>query len=50
MAKEKKDTGRPADPRAQSEIARWDLQTDVVVVGLGGAGCCAAGAWKISCT
>jgi 3-oxo-5alpha-steroid 4-dehydrogenase len=42
VANEQKDPGHPAHPRAASEIARWDQETDVVVVGLGGAGCCAA--------
>jgi 3-oxo-5alpha-steroid 4-dehydrogenase len=42
VAEKEKDYGRPADTRSASDIARWDHETDVVVVGLGGAGCCAA--------
>lgn len=32
----------PIAPRPISSIERWDMETDVVVVGLGGAGACAA--------
>ncbi|MGH0030307.1 MAG: FAD-dependent oxidoreductase [Myxococcota bacterium] len=41
MASEK-DYGTPAHARDASDVARWDHETDVVVVGLGGAGSCAA--------
>lgn len=34
--------GRAAALRAVRDIARWDDEADVVVVGLGAAGCCAA--------
>jgi succinate dehydrogenase/fumarate reductase flavoprotein subunit len=40
--KQKTDYGAPAHPRAASEVKRWDREADVVVVGLGGAGSCAA--------
>jgi 3-oxo-5alpha-steroid 4-dehydrogenase len=33
---------RPSRPRHAREVARWDLSADVVVVGLGIAGACAA--------
>jgi 3-oxo-5alpha-steroid 4-dehydrogenase len=33
---------RPTQPRREREVARWDLDADVVVVGLGCAGACAA--------
>lgn len=43
MAEKKdKDYGHPAAPRDASSVARWDREADVVIVGLGGAGCCAA--------
>lgn len=32
----------PSEPRKQSEISQWDIQTDVAIVGFGGAGGCAA--------
>ena len=38
----RKDMGRAAEIRRESDIAGWDEQTDVVVVGFGGAGACAA--------
>jgi len=37
-----KDSGRPAHPRDASDVKRWDRETDVAVVGAGGAGVCAA--------
>ncbi len=33
---------KPTRPLKASEVARWDRQTDVAVVGFGGAGACAA--------
>ena len=36
-----RDTGT-SEPRAARAVARWDLETDVLVVGLGMAGACAA--------
>lgn len=36
------DYGHPAQARDASEVAHWDDEADVVVVGLGGAGACAA--------
>src|SRR5215468_12754733 len=35
-------TARAAQPRRLQEVPRWDLEADVVVVGLGAAGACAA--------
>jgi succinate dehydrogenase/fumarate reductase flavoprotein subunit len=32
----------PSQARKQSEISHWDMETDVAVVGFGGAGGCAA--------
>jgi succinate dehydrogenase/fumarate reductase flavoprotein subunit len=32
----------PIEPRTVSSIRRWDMETDVAVVGFGGAGACAA--------
>jgi 3-oxo-5alpha-steroid 4-dehydrogenase len=40
--KKQKDYGHPAKPREASEVKHWDRETDVVIVGLGGAGACAA--------
>jgi succinate dehydrogenase/fumarate reductase flavoprotein subunit len=40
--KHPKDLGTPCHPRAEREVARWHHEADVVVVGLGGAGACAA--------
>ena len=37
-----KDYGKPAHARDAREVSHWDSATDVVIVGLGGAGCCAA--------
>jgi succinate dehydrogenase/fumarate reductase flavoprotein subunit len=42
QAKQAKDYGHPAHPRRAGEIRRWSEEADVVVVGLGGAGVCAA--------
>ena len=36
------DLGNPAHARDAREVARWHRETDVVVVGAGGAGVCAA--------
>jgi len=33
---------RPTQPRRLSEVAQWDTETDVAIVGFGGAGACAA--------
>ena len=38
----KRDMGRAAVPRRLSEVGGWDVEADVVVVGFGGAGACAA--------
>ena len=32
----------PTQPRRLTEVGNWDLETDVAVVGFGGAGGCAA--------
>ena len=32
----------PTEPRSASEIEQWHFETDVAVVGFGGAGACAA--------
>jgi len=32
----------PSKPRKRSDILGWDFETDVAVVGFGGAGACAA--------
>ncbi len=32
----------PSQPRSSAEVAQWDLETDVAIVGFGGAGGCAA--------
>lgn len=32
----------PSQPRHSRDVARWDLETDVAIVGFGGAGGCAA--------
>lgn len=32
----------PARPRRLKEITRWDIETDIAIVGFGGAGACAA--------
>jgi 3-oxo-5alpha-steroid 4-dehydrogenase len=37
-----KDPGAPSHPRAERDVPRWHHEADVVVVGLGGAGACAA--------
>ena len=37
-----RDVGKAAALRAVRDVARWDAEADVVVVGLGAAGCCAA--------
>ena len=36
------DLGRPAHARDASDVKRWQRETDVVIVGAGGAGACAA--------
>lgn len=36
------DKSRPTQPRQFSDVSNWDMETDVVVVGFGGAGSCAA--------
>jgi hypothetical protein len=33
---------KPSQPVRLHEVARWDIETDVIVVGLGAAGACAA--------
>ena len=33
---------KPAKPRKLSSIQQWDIETDVAIVGFGGAGACAA--------
>jgi succinate dehydrogenase/fumarate reductase flavoprotein subunit len=38
----KRDMGKAATPRSARTIARWDDEADVVIVGFGGAGACAA--------
>jgi 3-oxo-5alpha-steroid 4-dehydrogenase len=40
--KQTPDPGRPAHPRDAADVKRWQRETDVVVVGAGGAGVCAA--------
>ncbi len=37
-----RDMGKAASLRPARSVARWDREADVVVVGLGAAGCCAA--------
>jgi succinate dehydrogenase/fumarate reductase flavoprotein subunit len=37
-----KDMGTPSHPRGERDVARWHDEADVVIVGLGGAGACAA--------
>ncbi len=37
-----RDMGKAAALRAARDVARWDAEADVVIVGLGAAGCCAA--------
>ena len=32
----------PTQPRRLADVARWDHETDVAIVGFGGAGACAA--------
>ena len=32
----------PTQPRRVDEVAQWDMETDVAIVGFGGAGACAA--------
>lgn len=41
-SEKQKDYGHAAHPRQASEIARWSREADVVIVGFGGAGACAA--------
>jgi 3-oxo-5alpha-steroid 4-dehydrogenase len=33
---------RPTQPRHESDVSQWHLETDVAIVGFGGAGACAA--------
>jgi 3-oxo-5alpha-steroid 4-dehydrogenase len=40
--KKDKDYGHSAHPRDAASVSHWDHAADVVIVGLGGAGCCAA--------
>jgi succinate dehydrogenase/fumarate reductase flavoprotein subunit len=40
--KKRKDYGKPAAPKRASEVPSWEKEADVVIVGLGGAGACAA--------
>lgn len=40
--KKTKDYGKPAAPKRASEVGSWEKEADVVIVGLGGAGACAA--------
>jgi 3-oxo-5alpha-steroid 4-dehydrogenase len=40
--KKQRDLGRAAAVRRESEVSRWDAEADVIVVGLGSAGACAA--------
>jgi 3-oxo-5alpha-steroid 4-dehydrogenase len=42
LSEKKKDMGTPAAVRRARDVAKWDREADVVVVGLGGAGSCAA--------
>ncbi|MEM7412757.1 MAG: FAD-dependent oxidoreductase [Myxococcota bacterium] len=42
MAKQAPDLGNPAQARDASDVTHWHRETDVVVVGAGGAGACAA--------
>lgn len=37
-----RDMGKAAALRPRRDVARWDAEADVVVIGLGAAGCCAA--------
>ena len=32
----------PTQPKKLSEISEWDIETDVAIIGFGGAGACAA--------
>ena len=32
----------PSQPRKASDVAHWDRETDIAIVGFGGAGGCAA--------
>ena len=36
------ETTKPTVPKSLSEVAEWDMEADVVIVGYGGAGTCAA--------
>lgn len=36
------DKTRPTKPRKLSEVSQWDMETDITIVGYGGAGSCAA--------
>jgi 3-oxo-5alpha-steroid 4-dehydrogenase len=33
---------QPTRPRHLRDVARWDIETDVAIIGFGGAGACAA--------
>lgn len=42
MSSETPAKAKPTRPRRLSEVAQWDIETDVAVIGFGGAGACAA--------
>ena len=37
-----KDKSSPSNPLRASDVSNWDIETDVAIVGFGGAGACAA--------